>query len=187
MTQIPAGPSSPKTVRRREVLLGTFELGLRGVAGAFVASLVVPMAGCAIVKQGDHDLKAFFIVPKTTNGVMSGYTEMHLSEEADPEDEAVLKRVILYAPEGVKDLTFIQSLIGHSTSEDGVEQTIVQGSNFPRNDTIGQLEVVYDGNLRPFFKDGKAFRVVWQGQIDPTFPIPQGGLRVDALVTVEVL
>ena len=174
-------------VGRRVVLRGVLEIGMKGAAGAFAASLVVPLASCALVKQGDHDLHAYFIVPKTADGALSGYTELHLGEEADPTDEAVLKRVVIYAPDGTKDLTFIQSLVGRSTSEDGVEEVIVEGGDFPKNDTIGFLDVVYEGNLRPFFKDGKAFRVNWKGQIDPTFPIPDSGYHVDALVTVEVL
>ncbi len=148
---------------------------------------LAPLSGCALVAQGDHDLETLFVLKKFPEGRISGYTELTIDQAPGPDDQAILKRVVLYAPDGTKDLTFIQSLLGQSTPVTGASAQLVRGGGFPKDDTIGQLKVLYKENLRPFFKD-RSIKVDWSGQVDPTFPFPPKGFyQIRAVLTVEVL
>ncbi len=168
----------------RRVLLR--DLGALGGALALGSGGLLS-SGCAAVTSGDHDLSTFFVLKKTQTGKISGWTQIDLDSAPGPEDQAVLKRVALYAPEGLNDLTFIQSMVGQVTAEGASPTEIVRGSNFPKDDTIAQMQIVYKDNIRPFFSD-KSIRIDWTGQYDPTFPFPATGFyRIDALITVEVL
>lgn len=174
--------SSERGIGRREVLRSCIggALGLAPVAG-------LALGGCDVVAQGAHDFQTYFVLKKSPGGRFGGWTEINLDTAPGPEDQAVLKSVLLYAPEGLSDLTFIQSMLGQSTPPSGQATALLKGGNFPKNDTIGLLDVLYKDNIGPFFKD-RTIRIDWSGQHDPSFPFPANGFyKIDAKVTVEVL
>lgn len=163
-------------LRRRQVLSWLPTVALPGVAA---------LGGCRAL-AGEETIEAHVVVKKNDSGTFAGWSEYKLDSPAAEDEGAILKRVLLRAPDGIPDLTFITSLLGEAVTP--TERTpIVQGSEFPQNDTMAALEVLYDDDLRPFFPDGQKIRIEWSGTIDLAYPFPAEGIKVDALITVEVL
>ncbi len=154
---------------------------------AAAGGAAVGTAGCASL-LGEETIEAFVIVYNDGSGTgyFWGWTEYHLDEPASPEQGAQLKRVLLRAPEGVGDLRFIQSLLAEAVTPEA-RTPVAEGSNFPANDTMAALDVLYEDNLRPLFPDGQTIRIEWSGTIDVTYPFPADGIQVDALIVIEVL
>jgi hypothetical protein len=48
------------------------------------------------------------------------------------------------------------------------------------------LNVKYDGDLRPFFKDGHTIRIEWNGTTTPGYKWPADGLGVTVRGRVKV-
>jgi hypothetical protein len=156
--------------------------GLLGLsAGASLGS------GCAAI-AGEETIEAFFIVGKGTDADFDGWSEYNFDEPVDPDQAATLERVMLNAPAGAGDLTFIIDVFAEAVQPDGTRTPLASGSNFPKNDTIAPLEILYDGNLRPLlYPDGMKLRIEWSGHFDTTYPHPDKGTRVEAQVVVEIL
>ncbi len=164
---------------RREIL----RYAPGGAAAIFGVS--AGASSCASL-LGEETIEAFIDVNHTGSGNFWGFTEYEL-ESAAPEDQgAILKRVLLRAPSDANNLRFITSLFGEAVTPE--ERTpLVEGGDFPENDTMAALDVLYDDDLRPFFPDGKKIRVEWSGTIDPNYVFPADGHRVEALIVIEVL
>ncbi len=171
----PSLPSSAAWTRRRLLSLGPSLWLPAGVAAG----------GCRAL-AGEETIEAFVVIDKNESGTFWGWSEYKLDSPAAEDEGAILKRVLLRAPEGVADLTFITSVLGEAVTP--TERTaLVAQDGFPQNDTMASLDVLYDDDLRPFFPDGQKIRIEWSGTIDLNYPFPAGGIRVDALITIEVL
>lgn len=164
-------------IRRRQVLRLFPTLAAAAAAKA--------TAGCAAL-AGEETIEAFVVVQKTDSGSFWGWTEYNLDEPADPDQGATLERVLLRAPDGVNDLRFLTSLYAEIVNAE-TRTLVAQATSFPANDTMAPLDVLYDGDLRPLFPDGKTIRIEWTGTIDMTYEFPAEGIRVDALIVIEVL
>lgn len=163
-------------LRRRQVLslLPTIALPGAGI-----------LTGCRAL-AGEETIEAHVVVKRNDSGNFAGWSEYKLGSPAAEDEGAILKRVLLRAPDGIPDLTFITSLLGEAVTP--TERTpIVSGEGFPQNDTMAALEVLYEDDLRPFFPDGQKIRIEWSGTIDLAYPFPAEGIKVEALITVEVL
>jgi hypothetical protein len=155
---------------------------LRSAAAAPL--LFGPLAGCASV-VGDQEIDAYFVLKPNSGGAFAGWTEITLEEAPGPNDSAVLKRVTLTAPTGMKDLTFLTSIVGSALDPmTGAGVPLVRGDSFPKNDTIGVFKILYADNLRRFFKDGTTLRVDWSGSVSSTTGLPPEGGRLDMTVLV---
>ncbi|MBK8941732.1 MAG: hypothetical protein IPM79_30065 [Polyangiaceae bacterium] len=141
--------------------------------------------GCAAL-AGEETIEAFVVVTKTDSGSFWGWTEYNLDEPADPDQGATLERVLLRAPEGVDDLRFLTSLFAEVVNAES-RTLVAQSTSFPANDTMAPLDILYDGDLRPLFPDGKTIRIEWSGTIDLAYEFPPEGIRVDALIVIEIL
>ena len=149
--------------------------------------LAIP--GCKAL-LGEETIDAFMIVGQGGTSSFYGFTEYELDEAAGPDDAAELRRVLLRAPQGFDDLRFLTSLFGEVVMPTGERTALVSGEaeDFPENDNMAPLEVLFEGNLRPFFTDGKKIRIEWTGSVDTVnYTFPPEGARVNALVTIEVL
>jgi hypothetical protein len=170
-----ATPLIARAMQRRQVL-------------SLLPAIALPAAGLGGCRAlaGEETIEAHVVVKRNESGNFAGWSEYKLGEPAAEDEGALLKKVLLRAPEGVTDLRFITSLLGEAVTP--TERTpLVSGSGFPANDTMAALEVLYDDDLRPFFPDGQKIRIEWSGTIDLAYPFPEEGIRVDALITVEVL
>jgi hypothetical protein len=170
-------------------LLTRRALTLSGAATALLAPLGVltaapTLTGCAAL-LGEEDIDAWFLLIPRSDGTFFGWTEFTLSTPPGPDDEAVLRRVVLEAPATASDLRFVQRVSGEAVLREQ-RTLLVTGSDFPVQDTLAPLDVVYEGGLSGFF-DGDTLRIEWSGSVDPSFPIPAEGIRIDATVTIEVL
>ena len=65
---------------------------------------------------------------------------------------------------------------------------LVSSNGFPKNDTIGVFDVLYDGDLRRFIdEDAQHIHILWKGVVDMAgVTIPPGGAVLDVLVTINV-
>lgn len=178
LSAAPLASRSPRALSRR-----SFGQALLGSAALPAAA---SLGGCAAL-IGEQTVEGYFYVGKDGSTKFFGWTEVNLGQEAGPDDAAAIRYGSLQAPDGTKDLTFLTSITCEAVVPTGERTLLMKGENFPKNDTIGPLEIVYTDNLRPFFPDGKKIRVEWKGTVDGTFPYPAGGLRVDAYVTIELL
>jgi hypothetical protein len=178
---LPTPGVSSRVLSRR-----TFGHSLLGSMALPLVPAAASLAGCATL-IGEQTLEGYFYVGKDGSTKFFGWTEVNLGQEAGPDDAAAIRYASLQAPEGTKDLTFLTTITCEAVVPTGERTLLMKGQNFPKNDTIGPLEIVYTDNLRPFFPDGKKIRVEWKGTVDGTFPYPAGGLRVDAYVTIELL
>src|SRR5512139_2522758 len=163
-------------------------VGRRSILGALLGAPAALSlgSGCAAI-AGEETIDAFFVVGKGTDADFDGWSEYNFDEAPDPDQAATLERVMLNAPAGAKDLTFITSVYAEAVQPDGTRTPLASGSNFPKNDTIAPLEILYDGNLRPLlYPNGKKLRIEWSGTFDTTYPHPDGGTRVEAQVIVEI-
>jgi hypothetical protein len=176
-------PPAPATLERRRILQATSAFFLAG------GTSLLGSAGCAAL-AGEETIEATMIVGENGTSKFYGFTEYELDDPAAPDDKAELRRVLLRAPDGFDDMRFLTHVFGEVVMPDGSRTPLVsgEGEDFPANDTMAKLEVLYEDNLRPFFVDGKKIRIEWNGAVDNvnyTYP-PQGAI-VDALVTIEVL
>ena len=145
------------------------------------------MGGCAAI-AGEETIDAYFTVGKGTDSDFNGWSEYNFDEAPDPDQAATLERVMLHAPPPAKDLTFITSVFAECVQPDKTRTPLAQGSNFPKNDTIAPLDILYDGNLRPLlYPDGKKIRIEWSGTFDTSYPHPEEGTKVQAQVVIEIL
>jgi hypothetical protein len=170
-------------------LLKRRQLTLSGVIATLLAPLgalcpAAALSGCAAL-LGEEDIGAWFLLIPRSDGTFFGWTEFTLSSTPGPDDEAVLRRVVLQAPATAGDLRFLRSVAGEAV-RGGQRTLLVQGSDFPAQDTLAPLDVVHEGGLSGFF-EGDTLRIEWRGSVDPSFPIPPGGMRIDATVTIEIL
>jgi hypothetical protein len=169
---------------RRHTLKGASSLVLGGL---IPFGLAIP--GCKAL-LGEETIDAFVIVGQGGHANFYGFTEYELDEAAGPDDAAELRRVLLKAPPGFDDLRFLTSLLGEVVMPTGERTPIVSGQaeDFPANDTMASLEVLFEDNLQPFFTDGKKIRIEWTGSVDTVnYTFPAEGVRINALVTFEVL
>lgn len=179
-----AAPPGRSVMRRRQ-LLSLLPATALPAAGFGASVAVGGLAGCRAL-AGEETIEAHVVVKRNDSGTFAGWSEYKLDSPAGEDEGAILKRVLLRAPDGVADLTFITSLLGEAVTPT-LRTPIVSGEGFPANDTMAALEVLYDDDLRPFFPDGQKIRIEWSGTIDLAYPFPAEGIRVDALITVEVL
>ncbi len=152
------------------------------------SGLLLPagLGGCAAL-AGEETIDAFFNV-RGSDSDFAGWTEYNFDEAPDADQAATLERVMLNAPAGVPDLTFITSLLAEAVQPDGTRTKLAIAGTFPKNDTIAPLDVVFDGNLRPLlYPDGRKLRIEWHGTFDTSYPLPEGGVRVEAQIVIEIL
>ncbi len=198
---MPLGRSPILRPRRRLVLPAeaNFSFSRRGILRGFLAlppalgaaalggSLATSLGGCAAI-AGEETIDAYFTVGRGTDADFNGWSEYNFDSAPDKDQAATLERVMLHAPDGAGDLTFITSVFAECVQPDKTRTPLAQGSNFPKNDTIAPLDILYDGNLRPLlYPDGKKIRIEWSGTFDTTYPHPEGGTKVQAQVVIEIL
>jgi hypothetical protein len=170
---------------RRSFLHDVGAYAKRGTATALAAGPLASLAGCASL-VGEKTVEAFVVV-LPVNGLFGGFTEIGLDQPAGLDDSATLVRVVLKAPAGFEDLTFIKSLTGDAKDPaGGANVPLAKAENFPKGESLGIMKILYFDNLRPLFKDGLKIRVEWRGVADTSIQYPPTGLRCDASITVDI-
>jgi hypothetical protein len=164
-----------------------FSGATKALGAALLAPLAMPLGGC-FSAAGEHDLQTFFVLRKSPGGRFAGWTRIDTNQEPSADQQVIIKRVALFAPQGLTDLTFIQAMVGQSTPASGQATPLVRApSAFPKNDSIGLMEVVYKDDIQRFVS-GTTIQIDWSGQYDPALTFPsQNFYTINAQVTVEVI
>src|SRR5262245_39338611 len=121
--------------------------------------LALALAGCGSV-AGDQEAEAKFKVAPRGDGSFFGWTEITLSDDANSVDGATIGFVRLEAQPPAKDVTFLQSVNGEAVTSK--ERTLLVTKNgMPADEVFALMDIVYKGDLRPFFEDGRMIRIEW--------------------------
>lgn len=153
-----------------------------------LALAAIPATGCAGL-AGEEEVEAGFPVRPTPDGSFFGWTEVTISADANDAERATLisARLDVADPSQASDLSFLRTLKGEAVLD--TERTLViDEESFPKGERPVGLNIVYGGDLRPFFKDGHTVRLEWTGLIDTSFsPWPPDGIdcKVSAKVDIE--
>ena len=179
--------SRPKTRSAAERVSRRSALRAFGGLGSLVAGGGLLLPGCASL-LGEETIEAHFTVGRGGKPQFYGWTEYHFGQKVDQDVGAELLHAHLQAPDGTTDLRVITRLRCEAVQPDGTRTPLASGSDFPENDTLAKLDILYDGNLRPLlFPDAETLRVEWTGTIDTAFPFPEGGIKIAARIIIEVL
>jgi hypothetical protein len=149
--------------------------------------LALPAAACASL-VGVQDAEITFPVPRHLNGSFSGWTEITVDPGPASINKATLLAVTLDVerPAGTPDLSFLQSIVGEAVL-DTQRTVLVTGDNFPSGEQAMPLQVKFQGDLLPFFKDGRIIRIEWTGRTNPSFTNwPADGFTVRGRIKVDV-
>jgi hypothetical protein len=146
------------------------------VGVALLAALFGCIGGCGGRVEGD-DIEFAYTVENAPGGVFSFETDTVVDQDVSSH-HGYLTSVTLdvVSPAGAT-LAFIShaeasAVVGTVTTELVTLTHVAHVSSVP-------LDIVYHGDLLPFFPDGHTIRVKWTGLVDPTFgPLPKGGITL---------
>jgi len=157
-------------------------------AGGFVLFAFVGVAGslgCSSVTS-EYDVDADFTVTPKVNGSFFWWNEITLDSDVNSYGAVSLGFVRLDVQSPAKDLTFIKDILGEAVTSTG-RTSLVQKKSMPKDEPNVVLDVLYDGDVRPFFEDGKKVRIEWTGDVDPNFLAwPPGGIDVAVKVRLKL-
>lgn len=156
------------SIKGRSSRCATFFLALSLTAGSF---------GCTSVIS-EYDVDANFTVTPKIDGTFFWWNEVTLDSDVNSYGSARLGFVRLDVKPPAEDLTFLASVVGEAvTSKE--RTTIVSQAPMPAGEPNVILDLAYEGDVRPFFEDGRKVRIEWTGQTNPKFSAwPPGGIEV---------
>jgi hypothetical protein len=163
--------------------------GLGALRPAALLSVFGVMAllatGCSSV-AGDQEAAAKFKVLPKGDGSFFGWSEITLAQDANSVDGATIGFVRLEAKPPATDVTFLHSVSGEAVTSK--ERTLlVTKTGMPADESFALMDVVYDGDLRQFFEDGRKIRIEWTGQTNPAFTAwPADGIWVTVTVRIRI-
>ncbi|MFO0587550.1 MAG: hypothetical protein U0441_08425 [Polyangiaceae bacterium] len=148
------------------------------------ALLAMPLTSCGAI-AGSYDATTTFLVNPHASGTFNGWSEITISQDANSVSGATLDWARLDLPQDspASDLTFIKDV---SATIGDAKVPIAEQDTMPKGETDVLLDMLYDGDLRQFFKDGHTVHIDWKGTRNPDVAIPEGGLWVEVRVRVTV-
>ncbi|MBK9264572.1 MAG: hypothetical protein IPM54_32900 [Polyangiaceae bacterium] len=154
--------------RGRASRRATLLLALSLTAGSFGCSSVI----------SEYDVDADFTVSPKVDGTFFWWNEITLESDVNSYGSARLGFVRLDAAPPAEDLTFLSSVFGEAVTSK--ERTpIVKQDGFPKNEPNVILDLLHEGDVRPFFEDGHKVRIEWTGKTNPSFLAwPPGGIKI---------
>jgi len=159
---------------------GLGRAGGRGSRGASLLALIIMGAGtmgCGSVAS-EYDVDADFTVTPKIDGAFFWWNEITLDSDVNSYGAAKLGFVRLDVQPPAEDLTFIHDILGEAVTSTA-RTPLVQKKSMPKGEPNVVLDVLHEGDVRPFFEDGKKVRVEWTGSTDPNFLAwPPGGIQV---------
>lgn len=171
--------------------LSPMRRGLSALVTAAAAALALGSASCSFV-SGEHEAETRFLIkPGSGATSFSGWSEITITEDPSQVTSAELMYVRVEAEDtSVTDLGFVRSITGDAKVGEQLTR-VAEKTPFPRGERIVPLDLVYDGDIKPFFYEdpegeGWTIHVSWKGEVDPTFPLPAEGLWVKVKVAVLI-
>jgi hypothetical protein len=168
---------------RRGLRRAMFPLGV-----VLTAALCASTSGCLAVFGGLQNTTINVQYVPNSTGVFSGWTEITVGGDINSVNSATLVSVTLDAstPVGTPDLSFIGSLKGEAVTATA-RTTVVTLDSFPKGEQSVAMNVVYDGDLHPLFKDSQTIRIEWTGTSNPAFTAwPPGGVGFGVQGNVQI-
>lgn len=168
---------------RRQFIQGLSCAGLPLVTGAAASAF---LTSCA---EGTYQKDSAVTIKPNATGGFKGGVDFRIDDVPD-DISATLTRASLTAPEGVNDLTFLSQVVGAGYDWVTTENVpLARADSFPKNDTIGVLEIVFTDDLRRFIstmRERPTIRVWFTGMIDTTgLNIPAEGIELGLHITLE--
>ncbi|EYF02099.1 hypothetical protein [Chondromyces apiculatus] len=155
-----------------------------------LAALALASTGCSLI-SGEHEAETRFPVRPGSATTFNGWSEITLTQNPQQVSSAELMYVRVEAEsEDIKDMGFVRSITGDTKVGEQLTR-IVQKSPMPAGERIVPLDMVYEGDIRQFFYEdpegeGWTIHVVWNGEVDPTYPLPPDGVWVKVKLAVRV-
>jgi hypothetical protein len=147
-----------------------------------------PLLGCDGITTGVKEADAqFTVLPVPGSFTYYAWTEITIQQDAQSVNRATLNALTLetISPADTPNLTYLQSVSGAIKSGDE-EIPAAQITSFPEEESAVTADILYKDDLRPFFADGHTIHIDWQGNVNPSYPIPAEGIVVGAHVFVLV-
>jgi hypothetical protein len=161
--------------------MGRFIASGVGGAALLAGCLAFGSLGCGSVAS-EYDVDANFTVTPKVDGAFFWWNEITLDGDVNSYGAAHLGFVRLSAASPAKDLTFLDNVFGEAVTSTG-RTPLVSKKGMPAGEPDVILDVLYDGDVRPFFEDGHKVRVEWSGATDPNFLAwPPDGIDVSVKV-----
>jgi hypothetical protein len=148
-----------------------------------VAALFGCVAACGGRIEG-ADIEFDYTVQNVPGGLLA-FETVTVTEQDVSSHHASLTSVTLevVSPSGTT-LAFLSDLQA-SASSGGATTQLVTLTTVPHS-TTAPLDIVFHGDLQPFFPDGHTIRVRWKGHLAPSFgPLPSGGVTVRCRIGIS--
>ncbi|MDI3292036.1 hypothetical protein [Polyangium sp. 15x6] len=155
----------------------------RGARWALLVGAAMAMGtfGCSSVVS-EYDVDANFTVTPKVDGSFFWWNEVTLESDVNSYGAARLGFVRISVAPPAEDITFVDEILGEAVTSTG-RTPLVSKSEFPAKESDVILDVLHDGDIRPFFEDGKKVRVEWTGRTNPNFLAwPTDGIDVSVKV-----
>ena len=152
-------------------------------ARVLFAALLGCVGGCGGRIAGD-DIEFVYTVENAPSGVFSFETRTVVEQDVSSHHGSLTSVTLdVVSPSGAT-LAFISDAEA-SAMVGGAYTQLVTLTNVPHVSTV-PLDIVFHGDLLPFFTDGHTIRVRWTGHLDPTFgPLPAGGITVRCRIGIS--
>jgi hypothetical protein len=153
---------------------------------ALLMVAAVTAAGCGSV-AGEQDFDASLTVTPKADGTFFWWTEVTLDQDVNSFGSAHLQFVRLDVVPPAQDLTFLADVKGEAVTP-SQRTALVSKQGMPKDELTVILDVLYDGDIRPFFTDeGHKVRVEWTGRTNPAFNAwPKDGITVNVKVRIRL-
>lgn len=157
---------------------------------AVTAALCVSTSGCLAVFGGLQNTTIDFQIAPNNTGSFFGWTEITVGGDINSVNSATLIAVTLQGqdPTTTPDLSFMSTLKGEAVTATA-RTTVVTLDRFPKGEQAVTMNVVYDGDLHPLFKDNTTIRIEWTGVANPAFtawPAGGTGFSVEGNVQIDI-
>jgi hypothetical protein len=145
------------------------------------AAMAMGTFGCSSVTS-EYDVDANFTVTPKIDGSFFWWNEVTLESDVSSYGAARLGFVRVSVAPPAEDLTFLDEILGEAVTSTG-RTPLVSKTDIPAKEADVILDVLHDGDVAPFFEDGKKVRVEWTGRTNPNFLAwPPGGIDVSVKV-----
>jgi len=153
-------------------------------AGVILVAAFLGLAAACGGRIEGNDIEFDYSVGNVPGGLLA-FETITVVEQDVSSHHASLTSVTLevVSPSGTT-LAFLEDLQASGVAGGGTTPFVTL-TNVPHASTV-PLDIVFHGDLQPFFPDGHTIRVQWKGHLDPTFgPLPAGGVTVRCRIGIS--
>jgi hypothetical protein len=135
-------------------------------------------------RTSTQSMSTTFPMQPVAGVTFTGRTDATFSHPLPENAHARLSSVTLTTD--VSDFSWLARIEATSTPHGGEPTLLFRKEGFPPGSSSVDLEVEYDGDVRPFFIDGTSVHLDWSGAYAPTVHPYPNVVHVDATFTLDV-